>query len=186
VDASSPVACPADAGQAYVGYFAYPSGVDDPVRLQLGGCDQVSNGPLTRLAIGSPVVQQLTGLVKPTSMTPTTPLPLGPGPVVIAWIAGTLRVCGGPAPGGCQVEGFTSCGRGGCVHADSVRISGNGSSSETVRLKRGRFKVTVSPGRYSVQLLGDGKRVHGRVLQRKTVVVEKYATAHVVFTIVVP
>lgn len=178
-----PIACPADAGQAYVAYFAYPSGVDDPVRLQLGGCDQVSNGPLTRLAIGSPVVSQITALVKPTS---TTPLPLGPGPVVISWIAGALRLCGGPAPGGCHVESFTSCGPGGCVHADRVRITGNSSSSETVRLKKGRFKVTVSPGRYTVALLGDGKRVRTRVLQRKTVIVKKYATAHVIFTIAVP
>jgi hypothetical protein len=37
-----------------------------------------------------------------------------------------------------------------------------------------------------VQLLGDGRHVHGRVLQRKTVVAKKYATAHVTFTIAVP
>jgi hypothetical protein len=181
-----PIACPADAGQAYVAYFEYPSGVDDPVRLQLGGCDQVSNGPVTRLAIGAPVVEQITGLVKPTSTTPTTPLPLGPGPVVFSWIAGALQVCGGPAPGGCHVESFSSCGPGGCVHADRARILQGGKTIDTVRLKQGRFKVTVSPGRYAVQLLGDGRHVHGKVLQRKTVVAKKYATAHVTFTIAVP
>ena len=114
------------------------------------------------------------------------PLPLGPGPVVISRIVGELQLCGGPAPGRCRVEGITSCVAGhGCVKDDRVRIVQNGSTVDTVRLRKGRFGVTVSPGRYTVQLLADGTHVH-EVIQSKTVVAPRYGTAHVTFTIAVP
>jgi hypothetical protein len=183
MDASHPVACPADAGQLFVAYFQYPSGVEDPVRLQLGGCDEATNGSITRLAIGSPVVGQITGLVQPSMQTPTTPLPLGPGPVVISTIVGRLEICGGPAPGSCHVGSFASYQpKRGCVKDDRVRIVRNGSTAATVRLKRGRFSIIVSPGRYTVELLQDGPGEHGTVVQSRTVVAPKYGAARVTFT----
>jgi hypothetical protein len=183
MDANYPVACPADAGQLFVAYFQYAAGASDPVRLQLGGCDLTTNGIVSRLAIGSPVVGQITGLVQPSTRTPTTPLPLGPGPVVISRIAGELRLCGGPAPGSCHVESFTSCQpMRGCVRDDRVRIVRNGSAAATVRLKRGRFSIVVSPGRYTVELLQDGPGEHGTVVQSRTVVAPRYGTARVTFT----
>ena len=128
----------------------------------------------------------MTGGASSAATGPTSPLPLGPGPVVFSWIAGTVRLCGGPAPGGCHVESITSCGPEGCIRADRARILRAGATVDTVRLKKGRFKLTVSPGSYVVQLLGDGPHAHARVLQHKRVVAKRYATARVTFTIAVP
>ena len=42
------------------------------------------------------------------------------------------------------------------------------------------------PGRYTIQLLGDGKRVHGRIMQRKKVTVRAHRIAVVRFVFGVP
>jgi hypothetical protein len=42
------------------------------------------------------------------------------------------------------------------------------------------------PGRYTLELLGDGKRVHGRVMQRKRVMAQANRTTHVIFSFIVP
>lgn len=42
--------CPVDVGTAVVAFFRYRAMADDPVKIGLSGCQQVSNGHLNRLA----------------------------------------------------------------------------------------------------------------------------------------
>jgi hypothetical protein len=112
---------------------------------------------------------------------------LGPGPVVIAAITGRLDLCARHAPGRCRVGSFTVCGPvRGCASIDRVRIVGSASAFAGASLRRGRFSVVVAPGHYTVELLEDGPRVRGRVIECQSVTVHRYGVAHVTFKIAVP
>jgi hypothetical protein len=46
--------------------------------------------------------------------------------------------------------------------------------------------MRLAPGRYTMELLGDGKRIHGRIMQRQKVTARAHRTAVVQFFFAVP
>jgi hypothetical protein len=151
--------CPADFGQEVIAWFRYASGVADPVTLQVGGCDGVTNGHVSRLGVDGSAVTKLMGLVP------------APRPAVVRV---EVRLCGGPAPGGCHISSFTSCqsGHGSCVEADRAAIvAGDGDT------------VALIPGSYTFKLLGESSGRPGHTLQSKGATVAAGATTEVVFTV---
>lgn len=56
----------------------------------------------------------------------------------------------------------------------------------TQRLHHGSFKLRLVPGRYTIQLLGDGKQVPGQIMQRKKVLARADRTTTVRFLFNVP
>jgi hypothetical protein len=105
-----------------------------------------------------------------------------------AAISGYVKICGGPAPGRCRVHTIRLCKAfRGCV--TSARVAAINSKGQRVairKLKRGRFRLHLVPGRYTIELLGDGKRAHGRIMQRKKVTARRNRTATVRFLFAVP
>jgi hypothetical protein len=55
-----------------------------------------------------------------------------------------------------------------------------------MRLHHARFRLHVAPGRYTIELIGDGKHVHGRVTERKTVIANSHRTTVVRFFFSIP
>lgn len=105
-----------------------------------------------------------------------------------AVVSGYVQLCGGPAPGRCWKgeAGFCQAPRG-CVTTDRVAaINSSGRRVATQKLHHGRFKLRLVPGRYTIELLGDGKRVHGQVMQHKTVRARGGRTTIVRFKYAVP
>jgi hypothetical protein len=86
-----------------------------------------------------------------------------------AIITGYVRLCGGPAPGRCFIATFGVCQAPvGCVTTDRVAVlNPDGRQVTAQRLHHARFHLRVRPGRYTVELIGDGKRVHHQVMQRR-------------------
>ncbi len=117
----------------------------------------------------------------------TTQLTVRP-PVKNALVSGYVRLCGGPAPGGCRASSLVVCrATNGCVTTDRVAaINAQGRRVGIQRLKHARFSLRLVPGRYTIELLGDGKRVHNRVLQTKRVVARANHTTLVRFEFNVP
>jgi hypothetical protein len=105
-----------------------------------------------------------------------------------ATVAGYVQVCGGPSPGGCFIETIGLCqAPEGCVTSDRVAAVGQaGRSVASQKLHHARFRLHLAPGRYTIELLGDGKHVHGRVMQRETVIARSYRTTVVRFFFAVP
>jgi hypothetical protein len=54
------------------------------------------------------------------------------------------------------------------------------------KLRHARFRLSLSPGRYTIELLGDGKQIHGHVMRRKKVMAQADRTTNVAFTFVTP
>ena len=102
--------------------------------------------------------------------------------------AGYVQLCGGPAPGRCWKGGIGFCDASqGCVTSDRVAaVNSAGRRVATQRLHRGRFQLRLVPGHYTFELLGDGKRVHGKVMQRKQAWARAHRTTHVRFFFAVP
>ena len=105
-----------------------------------------------------------------------------------ATVAGYVQYCGGPAPGRCYKGNFGVCQPPkGCVTTHRVAaVDMRGRRVATVRLYKGRFKLRLVPGRYTLQLLGDGKKVHGRVMQAKKITARAHRTTAVHFMFAVP
>lgn len=164
------IACPADFGNQLVAYFLYPSGVVDPVTIGLSGCQSITNGHVDRLGMGRPVVSELARLARP------------------ATIRGRVELCGGPAPGRCRVEtGGVCTPSSGCSTTDRVAVvEAGGPRVVTVRLHRARFSVEVPAGGYKLELLADGRRVHGKVVQVRRAKARAGRTTSVVFVIAIP
>jgi hypothetical protein len=171
--------CPADFGDAIVAYFTYASGPAASVSVGLSGCETVTNGQLTRTARKSDLVARLERLVPRTS---------GPPPARNATITGYVRLCGGPAPGRCWKGSIGSCSPGqGCVTTDRIAvIDDTGATVARARLRHGRFTVRVPAGRYRVELLSDGRHVHGRIVATRAVTAVGGQTATVKFQFDVP
>jgi hypothetical protein len=165
-----PLACPADVGTAIVAYFHYPSGRDDPVTVDLTGCQNVSNGHVNRLALNARVVGQLKSLV---------PIPRP------ATIKGKVELCGGAGPdSACRVAPFSYCPTASLHCATSDRATVRTASGRLVaqaRLHDGRFTVRVPPGSYVISVLADGGTVHGHVLESTRLKVRARARATVTF-----
>ena len=105
-----------------------------------------------------------------------------------ATVAGYVQYCGGPAPGRCYKGNVGFCQPPqGCVTTHRVAaFDVRGRRVATVRLYRGRFKLHLIPGRYALQLLGDGKKVHGQVMQTKKITARAHRTTAVHFMFAVP
>jgi hypothetical protein len=105
-----------------------------------------------------------------------------------ATVAGYVQLCGGPAPGRCFIETIGSCqAPEGCLTSDRVTaVSEAGRTVATQRLHHARFRLHLAPGRYTIELQGDGKHVHGRVMQRKTAIARSHRTTVVRFFFAVP
>src|SRR5262249_429534 len=73
-----------------------------------------------------------------------------------AVVTGYVRLCGGPAPGGCRIETLGDCQPGkGCVTTDRVAaINASGKRVAVQRLRHARFHMRLVPGRYTIELLG--------------------------------
>lgn len=105
-----------------------------------------------------------------------------------AVVSGYVRLCGGPAPGGCRIETFGICQPpNGCVTTNRVAaINAKGQRIAVQRLHHARFRMDLVPGRYTIELIGSGKRVHRRVMQRRKVTARADHTVVVPFVFAVP
>ncbi len=105
-----------------------------------------------------------------------------------AVVSGYVELCGGPAPGHCWKGKIGFCeAPTGCVTSDRVAaVNASGRRVATQKLHHARFKLHLVPGRYTIELLGDGKRVHGQVMQRKKVRARAHRTTTVRFLFSVP
>ena len=105
-----------------------------------------------------------------------------------ATVSGYVQLCGGPAPGRCWKGKAGFCQQPqGCVTTSRVAvIDVRGRRVATQRLHRARFRFHLVPGHYTVELLGDGKRVHGRVMQTKKITARAHRTTVVRFLFAVP
>jgi hypothetical protein len=105
-----------------------------------------------------------------------------------ATVAGYVQVCGGPAPGRCFIETIGFCqAPDGCVTSDRVTVVGQaGRLVASQKLHQARFRLRLAPGRYTIELVGDGKHIHGRVMQRKTVIARSHRATVVRFFFAVP
>jgi hypothetical protein len=105
-----------------------------------------------------------------------------------AVVAGYVQLCGGPAPGRCWKGEIGFCQPpNGCVTSDRVAvINASGGRVATRKLRHGRFTLRLVPGHFTIELLGDGKRVHGQVLQRKKIWAQAHRTTNVRFFFAVP
>ena len=65
-------------------------------------------------------------------------------------------------------------------------FSGAQLAQQTLRPAQGRFRLSLSPGDYAVELLADGKRVRDRLLQTKGATVRARHTTAVIFRFDVP
>jgi hypothetical protein len=105
-----------------------------------------------------------------------------------AVVSGYVEWCGGPAPGRCQKGkvGFCQAPRG-CVTTHRVAaVNWSGRRVAVQRLRHGRFSLRLPPGRYTVELLGDGPRVRGRVMERRKITARAHRTTYVRFLFNVP
>lgn len=75
----------------------------------------------------------------------------------------------------------------GCVTTDRVLIRDKHGRQVAQRtLSHARFHLRVPPGSYTVELLGDGKRTRGTLMQRRAVAVRARGSAHVRFLFAIP
>jgi hypothetical protein len=105
-----------------------------------------------------------------------------------ATLAGHVELCVGEAPGGCLVQNISYCRDGeGCLTSREVAVVDvHGRRLASTRVHHGRFRVTLAPGRDTVELLGDGPHVHERVMQTRNVFVPAGQTTKVEFLFAVP
>ena len=105
-----------------------------------------------------------------------------------ATVTGYVLVCGGPAPGGCWIEPLGGCeAPTGCQTSDRVAaVAADGRRVAIAELHRARFRLTLAPGQNTLELLADGKHVHGLVIQRKLVRLRAHHATHVQFRFDVP
>lgn len=96
-----------------------------------------------------------------------------------ALVRGDVELCISPL----AVGGFGTCTPSrGCVTADRVAaVNADRRRVATIRLHHHRFKLDLVPGRYTLELLGDGKRVHGQVFERHEIRAAAHHTIYVHF-----
>jgi hypothetical protein len=167
-------ACPADFGQEVIAWFRYTSGVEDPVTLQVGGCNGVTNGHVNRLGVDGSAVTKLIGLVP------------APPP---ARVRVELRLCGGPSPGtSCHIGSVTCVPVGTCPSPNRAAIVGaDGATAATLTLDNGTSATSLLiPGSYTVELLDVAAHAKTRTAQTKHVELRAGRRTTVVFTLPVP
>jgi hypothetical protein len=106
-------------------------------------------------------------------------------PAADATVTGDVKLCGGIALGPpCRISTIGICptSSGPCFTSDSIVIIGDdGRQTARQKLRRARFRLTVIPGDYTVELLGGGKRVHDRVIRRQKIRARAHHTVVVAF-----
>jgi hypothetical protein len=105
-----------------------------------------------------------------------------------ATVAGHVRFCGGPSPGGCHTApvGFCQPPQG-CVTSDQVAaINARGRRVATQKLRHAGFRLHLAAGSYTIELLGGGSKVHGRVMERRQVRARVNHRTRVIFSFDVP
>ncbi len=105
-----------------------------------------------------------------------------------AKIVGSVEVCGGPSPGRCSAKRIRICGGSRrCATTDRIAVvNAAGRRVATKRLDGAWFSLLLAPGRYTVELLADGRRVHGRVIRRSRITARAGRTTGVRWRFVVP
>jgi hypothetical protein len=165
--AAGAYSCPNDDGEEIIAHFGYGSGPDDPVSVELSGCQVATNGHVHRLGLDRSVVGKLAALVP-----------------WLGTIRGRVEICGGAYPGRCRTSSFTSCSSSGCITADQVAIMhSSGAQYPSVRVRRSRFTDRVEPGRYKLALWGTGRGVPAKVLATARTRVRRNRVSRVVFKI---
>ena len=195
----APAACPADDGSSMLAIFEYSGSPADPVLVHPTGCSYATNGYTkgnVALKGGQTLrteLQHLTGCASSLEnwWCNSDPLPstnTSHPRRRDATVTGYIRLCGGPAPGRCYIETFTSCQpQQGCITTDRIAVIDNtGQRVATRKLHHARFHLRLLPGQYTIELLGDGKHAHGRVMQSKKITARAHRTAKVVFFYAIP
>jgi hypothetical protein len=105
-----------------------------------------------------------------------------------AVVSGSVQICGGPARRRCRIETFRVCQAARrCFISDRVAaVDSRGRRRAIQRITHGRFRLRLAPGRYTIELLGDGKRVHAKVIRRKRITARANQTLTVRFRFLVP
>jgi hypothetical protein len=105
-----------------------------------------------------------------------------------AVIAGAVRVCLKARHRRCFTRAVRICRhRTRCVTSDRVEaVAAHGKVVTIQKLKRGRFRLALPPGHYSIRLLTDGNHPHRHVLQRRSVNARAHHTTHVRFSFRAP
>lgn len=105
-----------------------------------------------------------------------------------ATVTGYVQLCGGPYPGPCFVATIGGCVPSeGCSTSDRVAaVDQAGRRVATKKLHHARFRLQLTPGRYTIELLADGPHAHGRALQRKMVLARAGRTVVVRFVFAIP
>jgi hypothetical protein len=126
------------------------------------------------------------GCVSVSVATANTP----PHEAIIAGTVPEVTICSAGSGGSGRPSVVASPVYEQCVVDDRVRlVDASGREIGQQRVHHGHFALTVSPGTYIVELLGDGTRgnpVRGSVLQRQTVTARANHASHVHFVIAVP
>ena len=164
-------------------------GLMSPLRTRLVA---VSAATLVLATVGAGVAVALNSSHSEREGQPAGSAGLQTGSARTATIAGHLWLCGGPAPGRCFSTTIGGCDPvDGCGRSDRVvAIDTAGKIVAEQRLRypypNGRFRLHVRPGRYAVELLADGPRIHDRVMQIQGATARAGHTTAVVFTFDIP
>jgi hypothetical protein len=119
--------------------------------------------------------------------TATATLVVHPAPRT-AVIAGALRVCIKARQRRCSTRAVRICRHHTrCVTADRVEaVAAHGKVVTIQKLKRGRFRLALVLGDYTIRLLADGNHTHRHVLQHRSVNARAHHTTHVRFSFRAP
>jgi hypothetical protein len=161
--------CPEEEGNNAILYFHYGSAAV-VVTVGTDGCNSVSSGPISRLGLGAPVVEQIQTLARPVKLKWAT-------------VVGHVRLCGGPI----QPSGRTRCWTSADGNVSDVEaINSSNRIAATAELRKGRFRFLVaSPGRYTFKLMGNGT-VSDSVLAHGKATLHLGRTTKLVLTVPVP
>jgi FG-GAP-like repeat len=151
------------------GRFTYDSGTDPEITRTFSGHGPVHARVQVINSAGETAVAGSQFVIYPRSRA--------------AVVAGSVRECAGPRLRRCSIRlGHVCRPRVGCMTPDRVAaIDALGEEVADQKLKHARFDLRLVPGHYTIELLGDGKRVHRHVLRRRTIILRVRQTATVRF-----
>ncbi len=210
---SGTFACPADDGSSLLARFDHPNSPSDEVLIRTTGCSDATNGYVTAsMAFNGgqqlrTELQNLTGCASSIDdwLCNSDPVPTNPNsgsstgnpppapsthpPTPNATVSGFVRLCRGPALARrCLVDTIRMCRPpNGCMTPDRIALLDTAGRRVAVRkLHHARFRLSVGPGRYTIELLGNSKRIHGHFVRSKRITATADWTIAVVFTFSIP